>query len=166
MNLEKYFWLGLTLLAFSASAQVVADPDWQETETPPPPAFSKDKLIAIEMPNYVTLRLGVDPATLSITPDGVVRYVVVASNATGSINAMYEGIRCATGEVKTYARYAASGQWSSVQNPQWQGLSDNLPSTHARALARQGICEGRTITGSSVAAVVYALKNSSPRKIR
>jgi hypothetical protein len=166
MKLDKFFWLGLTLLAFGAAAQVVADPDWKETETPPPPAFNKDKLIAIEMPNYVTLRLGVDPATLSIDPDGVVRYVVVASNATGSISAMYEGIRCASGEVKTYARYAPGGPWTSVQNPQWQGLNDNLPSKHAKALAKQGICDGRTIAGSSVAAIVDALKNSSSGKIR
>jgi hypothetical protein len=166
MKLEKFFWLGLTLLTFGAAAQVVTDPDWKETETPPPPAFNKDKLIAIEMPNYVTLRLGVDPATLSITPDGVVRYVVVASNTTGSISAMYEGIRCATGEVKTYARYASSGPWTSVQDPQWQRLNDNLPSKHAKVLAKQGICDGRTIAGSSVAAIVDALKNSSSGKIR
>ncbi|WP_232834370.1 CNP1-like family protein [Rhodoferax ferrireducens] len=154
------------LMALGASAQVVTDPDWKETETPLPPAFNKDRLISIEMPKYVSLRFGVDPATLTITPDGIVRYVVVASNATGSINAMYEGIRCATGEFKTYARYTASGQWSSVQNPQWQGLDDNLPSKHAMALARQGVCEGRSTSASSATAIVHALQNSGHAQSR
>lgn len=158
MKFEKLLWLGLTLVALSSSAQMVTDPDWKETEVPPPPSFSKDKLIPIEMPKYVSLRLGVDPATLAITPEGIVRYVVVAVSATGSINAMYEGIRCATGEVKTYARYTSNGQWSSVQDPQWQGLNDKLPSRHAMALARQGVCVGRSAAASSVAAIVNALK--------
>jgi hypothetical protein len=163
---KKIFWLGLALGALSASAQVVTDPDWKETEIPLPPAFNKDRLVPIEMPKYVSLSFGVDPATLTLTPDGIVRYVVVASNATGSISAMYEGIRCATGEFKTYARYTSSGQWSSVQNPQWQGLEDNLPSKHAIALARQGVCEGRSASGSSAAAIIYTLKNSGHSQVR
>ncbi len=159
MTLEKMFWLGLTLVALNVSAQGVADPDWKETEAPPPPSFSTDKLIPIEMPQYVSLRFGVDPSTLAITLDGIVRYVVVASNATGSFSAMYEGIRCASGEVKTYARYSSNGHWSSVRDPQWQGLNDNLPSRHALALARQGVCEGRAATANSVATMVNVLKN-------
>lgn len=159
MKLEKLFWLGLTLVALSASAQVITDPDWKETEVPAPPAFNKERLIPIDMPKYVTLRFGVDPATLTITPDGIVRYVMVAANATGSISAMYEGIRCATGEVKTYARYASSGKWSPVPDPQWRGLTDNLPSRHALALARQGACDGRAATANSATAIVNALKN-------
>lgn len=159
MKLEKLFWLGLTLVALSTSAQVVTDPDWKETEVPAPPAFNKERLIPIEMPKYVTLQFGVDPATLTISPDGIVRYVMVAANATGSISAMYEGIRCATGEVKTYARYASNGKWSPVPDPQWHGLTDNLPSRHALALARQGACEGRSATANSAAAIVDALKN-------
>ena len=158
MKREKFFWLGLTLLAATVSAQLVADPDWKETEAPAPPSFNKDQLIPVEMPKYVSLRFGVDPATLAITPDGIVRYVMVASNGSGSLSAMYEGIRCATGEVKTYARYTASGQWSAVAQPQWRGLNDQLPSRHALALARQGACDGRAATASSVAGIVHALK--------
>jgi hypothetical protein len=158
MKLDKWLWLGLTLVALGASAEEDAL-DWKESEAPPAPAFNKGKLLPIDMPHYVTLQFGVDPATLVITPDGVVRYVVVASNATGSISAMYEGIRCATGQVKTYARFASNGQWSSIQDPQWRGLNDNLPSRHALALANQGVCETPTIAASSVKGIVNALTN-------
>lgn len=98
------------------------------------------------------------PATLTITPDGIVRYVMVATNAGGSVNAMFEGIRCATGEVKTYARSSANGVWINVKEPQWRGLTDNLPSKHALALARQGACDGRSAPANSTADIIKALK--------
>ena len=158
MKLVKFFCLSMTLLALSTSAQLVADPDWKEIEVPPPPAFATNRLIPIEMPKYVSLRLGVDPQTIAITPDGIVRYVAVATNAAGSTTAMYEGIRCSSGEVKTYARFTSNGQWSPVQDPEWRRLNDNLPSKHAMVLARLGVCEGRAASGNTAAAIVNTLK--------
>ena len=120
-------------------------PEWAEENTAPPPAYSRDRLIPVEMPSYVTLQVGVDPETLSVgTTDGVLRYVVVMRNASGSTNAAYEGILCAKGDVKTYARAGSDGKWIAVQNPQWKQMTDNLPSRHAYAIAKQGGCDGRT----------------------
>ncbi|MBA3057122.1 MAG: CNP1-like family protein [Gammaproteobacteria bacterium] len=162
MKFKNLLGLGLMLLAVGSGAQVVDKPDWTESEAPPPPAFNPDRLVPVDMPSYVTLRFGVDPATLAITPDGIVRYVMVAKNATGSISAMYEGIRCASGEVKTYARYSTIGRWSAVKEPQWQALNDNQPSRHAMALARQGACDGRAMPARSAADIVRALKSPAP----
>jgi len=162
MKFNKSVVMGLTLAALGVAAQPVTDPDWKESAAPPPPAFDVSRLIPIEMPSYVSLRFGVDPATLSITPDGIVRYVAAAKSRTGSISAMYEGIRCATAEVKTFARFASNGQWTLVADPQWQDWNGNLPSKHAMALARQGLCEGRATAASSVPAIVKALKNVNP----
>jgi hypothetical protein len=159
MVLERLVWLGWLLFASSASAQLFStDPRWSESEVPAPPAFGKDKLIRVNMPSYVSVQVGVDPRTLTITADGVVRYVVVAINESDSMSAMYEGIRCASGEVKTYARFSSHGPWVSVQNPQWQDLNGNLPSKHALALARQGVCEGRSAASRSASDVVNRLK--------
>ena len=123
----------------------VEAPEWTEENTPPPPTYSKDKLIPIEMPSYVTLQVGIDPETLSVgATDGVVRYVVVMRNASGSTNASYEGILCTKGEVKPYARADANGKWTTVQNSEWRPMTDNLPSRHAYAIAKQGGCDGRS----------------------
>jgi len=149
------------MLAFCAvvHAEIVPlDPDWQETEVPPPPAFSRDKLLPLNMPIYVTLQFGVDPATISVSADGVVRYVVVASNASGSVNAFYEGIRCGTGEVKTYARASNTGAWTLIKDAQWRGLTDNQPSKHAWVFARQAACEGRAAAASSAQDIIRAMK--------
>jgi hypothetical protein len=157
------FLLGLSVLAMAqvcAAQGFVEDPDWKELEVPPPPAFNKDKLIPVDMPSYVTLKFGVDPATLVISRDGVVRYVMVAANSSGSINAMYEGIRCVSGEFKTYARFNSSGQWTVVKDPQWRPFNDNNTSKHALALARHGVCTDRSGPAISVPAIITGLKSN------
>ncbi|MEP6720709.1 MAG: CNP1-like family protein [Variovorax sp.] len=116
------------------------DHDWKETEVPPPPAFAESRVISIQMPPYMTLKFGVDPGTISITGDGIVRYVVVASRPGGATNAFYEGVRCSTDEVKTYARYN-SGAWQPVSDPQWKRFRD-LNSGYVQQLASQGLCRG------------------------
>ena len=156
----KFNQLGCLALAFwslGAVAQIEPE-EWKESDTPPPPAFNIDKLIPMAMPPYVTLQFGVDPATLAMTSDGIVRYVVVARNATGSSTAMYEGLRCATREVKTYARQTSGGPWAMVKSPQWQALNAKLPSKHAAVLAGQGVCDTPSTTANSVADIVRALK--------
>ena len=126
----------------------VAVPEWTEDKAMQPPAYSADKLLPIEMPAYVTLKVGVDPSTVSVGADGVVRYVVVMRNSSGSLNAAFEGIKCTEGEVKTYARVSGAGsRWIALEQPEWKPMTDNLPSRHAFAIAKQGACNGRTANG-------------------
>ena len=158
----RFNWLtlGAAFWTLNAMAQTVEkNPDWKEVDVPAPPSFSKERLIPIDMPTFVTLKFGVDPATLTVTSDGVVRYVMVAGHASGASNAMYEGIRCSTGEFKTYARFSAAGEWSRVNDPQWRPLNDNNTSRHALALARLGACEGRSAAASNPAQIITTLKN-------
>jgi hypothetical protein len=156
---KQWALLGLLVATFGVQAQgVIVDPDWKESEAPPAPTFNKDKLLALDMPKYVSLRFGIDPNTITITADGIVRYVVVSTNTSGSVNAIYEGIRCDLGEVKTYARTNSSGQWTAVKDPKWLALNDNHPSKHALAFARQGACDSRSTAASSVADIIKAMK--------
>ncbi len=124
----------------SASALLLDDASWQEGPVPAPPSFSTDRLLRFEVNRSSSLVFGIDPQTLSISPDDrVVRYVVVASSPSGAHNALYEGIRCATAEVKTYARHSGQ-QWVMASDPQWQPMATR-PSRHAQQLARQGACD-------------------------
>lgn len=116
------------------------DGEWKETEAPPPPAFVEARALPIEMPRYMTLKFGVDPATITISDDGLVRYVVVASRPGGATNAFYEGVRCSTSEVKTYSRYNA-GAWQAVKEPEWKRFKD-LNASYVQQLAGQGLCRG------------------------
>jgi len=153
--------VGLSLCASgSAWAQFAADdPDWIESETPPPPAFSVGKLIQFEVSPTSSLVYGVDPASIRISQrDGVVRYVVVAGSASGATNIMYEGLRCSTGQVKTYARHFESGGWKNVDKADWTSLFASAPHRHSLALAKAGACDNKVVP-DSVNELVRRLKN-------
>ncbi|SCK45178.1 CNP1-like family protein [Variovorax sp. HW608] len=140
-----------------AHAELFGDSDWKESEAPPPPAFSQDKLVDIEMPRYSSLKFGVDPNTIKVTGDGVVRYVIVAMNKEGGgFNAFYEGVHCATDEYKTYARFTSGGSWEAVQAPEWKRIGDRT-SRYTQALANQGLCRGHA-PRASVGEMIRFLK--------
>ena len=83
-RLKSGLVLGLVCCALGAQAQALVDnPDWQETEVPAPPRFDPKQRVAIDMPIYVSMEFGIDPATLAITPDGIVRYVMLAVSPSG-----------------------------------------------------------------------------------
>ena len=158
----------LTALYASGPAQAQAYAledavDWKESPVPPPPAFDVKKLIPLEVSAGSSLNYGIDPASISITDsDNLVRYVIVASNASGARNVMYEGIRCSTGEYKTYGRYSPDGKWNMVANPQWQSMFGSMPSKHAFRFAKAGACDGAA-SASSVYVLVSRLKNPNFR---
>lgn len=135
------------------------DPDWKESEVPPPPAFDMGKLLTFDGAYNSSLVYGVDPASIRISgSDNLIRYVLVAASASGAKNVMYEAIRCSTGEFKTYARYASDGRWSPVNDASWRSMFGSMPSRHALYFARAGACDNAA-TPTSVSAVVFRLKN-------
>jgi hypothetical protein len=150
------------LVSTRAFAQIAdLDPDWKELDVKPPAAFKTSKLVPIEMPRYVTVKMGIDPDTLTVSSDGIVRYVVVAVSGSGNVNAAYEGIWCRAGDVKTYARAGNDGKWDAVDNPEWKKLNASQPSMHALALARQGVCDGRSASGHSPRDILAKLRQST-----
>jgi hypothetical protein len=110
-------------------------------EAPPPAPLRLDRLIPIDIPGS-TLRFGVDPASVVLTSDGIVRYVVVATSGSGAVNAFYEGIRCTTAETRVYARHNPDSGWVPVKDGQWRSLHETRPSHHSLAIARNGACLG------------------------
>lgn len=121
---------------------------WVESAVAPPTVFSTEALQSFEVMKDSPLTYGVDPASMIVGGDGVVRFVMVARSASGALNVLYLGIRCATAETRTYARLSDKGNWNTSSDVKWQALSFRGPTRPAMMLARQGVCEGRTITGS------------------
>lgn len=153
-------WLAVGVLtAASAIAQnnLPDQPDWVESDAPPAPAFDLGKLIDVDVDAKGSLRYGIDPSTVQIGKDGVVRYVMVARSSTGAMTAMYEGLRCGTGEYKLYARYNVD-KWTPVGTAEWKSLWESTRIKHPLAFARQGGCDGRA-PPTSVRDVVRRLKS-------
>jgi len=88
-----------------------AERDWQEGEIrlPAPPA--PEGLIEFFVSAASRFRFFIDAPSLSVGPDGVVRYTLVARSPAGAENVSFEGIRCKSGAFKVYA-FAHAGKWS------------------------------------------------------
>ena len=136
------------LVALSGAA--LAQDNWREAASIQPPAtFSLDQLQTFDVAPNSSLVFGVDPATLTIGADGVVRYVVVIRSPSGALNVFFEGIHCRTGEMKTYANWDRDSAWTLSKNPQWQKLSAMSSTQHSARLARDSICDGPSPNGTT-----------------
>jgi hypothetical protein len=123
------------------------DPEWSESEAPPPPpALRTEGLVPVEV-GSAALRFGVDPASVTVGKDRIVRYVIVATSPSGTVNAIYEGIRCDRDEYRVYARHTGQG-WHPVDTP-WKSVKDGLEANHVRAVARAGACMGDAPSGTA-----------------
>lgn len=131
--------------AVSAQLAIATNPDWKEIEAPPPPALGTRDLIALDLKG--SLRFGIDPASISVGSDDVVRYVVVATSASGVTNGIYEGIRCSSGEVKVYARHNPDSGWVPVRGAEWQSLHTTSNYRYSLYIARNGVCLGHGHNG-------------------
>ena len=135
--------LCLCLAAGAALAQLTpVDPDWKESDAPPPPALRLEGLIELEVQRS-SLKFAVDPASISVGSDGVVRYVVVV-RGENNVSAVYEGIRCNTADFKVYARYNAPGGWVATRQIEWKPLTQNSSARHSLVLAQSGVCTGNS----------------------
>lgn len=115
---------------------------WQEATVPPAPPLRTGNMVGIDLPEYSSLKVGVDLDSVELGADGVVRYVMLIKGNEGTRTAYYQGIRCRTYEVRTYARYDFAGNppgWKEA-NTEWTDLHD-ARSRHAKNLAKHGICE-------------------------
>ncbi len=132
--------------------------DWKEDTIPPPPSYSVSGLIDIEMPRAFTVRMGIDPKTITLNAEsGIVRYVVVARGPS-AVNAIYEGIRCATGEYRVYSRQVQGGEWSQASDSEWKSMRGQVSYPHPYRLARDGICLGAT-ANSTPQEMIRALRS-------
>jgi hypothetical protein len=150
-----------------AAAQWLSDVhrDWREADTPPPPPLRTEGLVPFEVSVNSQLRFGVDPASVTLGPDGVIRYVIVAQNASGAVNAWYEGLRCASAQVKTYAHWnpGPPAEWRTNPGAEWRDLRGEFASRPAVALARGGFCDGTTPNGRP-ADMLRALRYGKPER--
>ncbi len=85
-------------------------PEEVQVELPAYPVAAR--LIEFEKSPAADFHYFIDPATLSVDKDGVVRYVLVARSSSGAQNVTYEGLRCDTAEHRFYAFGRADGTWS------------------------------------------------------
>jgi len=152
------------VVALPAWAQYADDnrADWREDAVPTPPAYSASQLIDIETPSGSSVKLGVDPKTITINQaTGIVRYVVVARGPS-AVNASYEGIHCTTGEYRVYARQTQGNPWVPIGDDTWKPMlgQSSVIVSHPLRLARDGMCVGPAVA-PNVDSVVRNLRSGN-----
>jgi hypothetical protein len=121
---------------------------WSEVEVQLPAFPEKENLIAFKVGAVVEPRFYVDGKSISVGPDGVIRYVLVVVSAQGAQNISFEGMRCDTLERRFYASGRADKTWSKARNNKWvrvQGTSNN----HHVELFSNNFCVGRIVSPST-----------------
>jgi len=153
-----------TALTLAPAAHALNQPEepapWQEAQVTPPASFSTESVTPFALDAQSSMRLGIDPKTLTIDPDGVVRYVLVAKSSQGALNVLYEGIRCASAEVKVYARWDNVSSWNTSSKAEWEPLAFRGTTRRAMQMARGGVCEGKVPNGTP-ARILRALQSGN-----
>jgi CNP1-like family protein len=144
--------LALALVVLASAAQAQVRSDWElknedrlkqsQEQGVAPPALDRARLVEVKL--HVSadseFRYYVDPASVSVGADRIVRYVLIGRSASGAENVSFEGIRC-PGEYRVYAVGRPDGSWAGRPS-EWRPIPRH-PNASQAALARQYFCPGR-----------------------
>jgi len=140
----------LTPYASSANTDD-ADTDALKAESPVvlPAPFQKNNLLSFYVSPTTTLDFAVDAKSVSVTEEGIVRFVLVVTSQSGASNISYEGIRCSTGERKLYAVGQTNGSWTAARRDIWETIIDRGINRQHAALAKDYFCETGMVAGKA-----------------
>lgn len=146
--MRLFMGAGVCVIAALTQAQAQdLSSEREEARVSPPTRFATTQLIPVLIPGPSELTVGIDPAQLSIGPDKIVRYVLVARSTSGAEAVTFEGIDCKSASTRVLARWNGStNTWRVLDGTEWKSLYDDRGSRYAKALARGGVCDGSTPT--------------------
>ena len=117
-------------------------PEWTELGVTPPAYPKAENLIKFPT-TWTTSVVLVDPTTLSVGDDTVVRYVLVIKTAGGAENVTFEGLRCQTGQRRIYAFGRRDQIWSPSRTSDWRPIDDTRINRHHFEFWRDVFCDGK-----------------------
>jgi len=120
--------------------QILNERDWQENAIGLPVFPQSDRLVEFYVSASTSFRFFIDPHSLTVGDDGVVRYVLVARSSSGVDNVWFEGIRCKSAELKRYATGRSDGTWAARRGAQWAAIDPRTMNRQHQALQREYFC--------------------------
>jgi hypothetical protein len=126
-----------------------------------PAAPKGAELLEFDSGRRTTLRFFVDPASLTVGADGIVRFTVVIRGEGAASNVSYEAIRCKTRERKVYAygRPTAPGTRCAIRSgrrsagPRPRGIASRSIRTTSAPLARASARRAKASKRSAAAGI-------------
>ena len=113
-----------------------------EPEVKLPPVPKEQGLLPFAVYPRTEIEYFVDPASISLPGEGIVRFTVVA-RSSAAVNISYEGFRCLTRENKVYARANRDGAWIPTKGAGWDPISDRTTPMFRRELYWNFLCPGK-----------------------
>jgi hypothetical protein len=136
--------------------------DWKEMAVQLPPAPQDANLTQVYVSASTDNKFFVDTASVSVGSDGVVRYALVAISANGVRNVSYEGMRCATKEVRLYAFGHRDGSWAKARANQWRRIYEQTSNRQHAELYQAYFCPDGAIVFSRDEALSLLSKGGRP----
>ena len=109
----------------------------------PLPAFPKqENLLEFSVSELTSNHFYIDPLSLSVDPEGIVRYTMVVKTVGGATNISYEAIRCDARQLRLFATGRSDGTWSRAHISEWREIENKLVNRHHAALSHDYFCPG------------------------
>jgi len=115
-------------------------PAWKESDNTLPAYPDEDTLLKLPIEHTQAFEYFIDPASISVGDDDVVRYLILLRSRTGSKNVFFEGIRCETQEYKSYA-FATGQQLHRLQSARWRLASTSGSQRYRHELMKYFLCD-------------------------
>lgn len=130
---------------------------WQELQAKIPAYPKLDDAIEFFVSAGTDNKFYIDPSSIEVGEDGVVRYTLIVRSAAGAMNVSYEGIRCSSHEKKTYAFGSGKGEWSRNKYSRWSPIKYEDRNRQHHMLYDDFFCPGFIIVKDTREAI-FALK--------
>lgn len=142
-----------------SDGEAAPDPN-AEIEFPPLPERStSSNWIEVSVRGYQYNSYAIDPASITIGKDKIVRYSLLVRSAGGVDNVTFEGARCGTSEWKLYAVGRPDGSWAMTPSPAWRGIRDKADKDVHRGLITDYVCDRDQVVPRNVEFVVRRVKS-------
>ena len=83
----------------------------------------------------------IDVNSVSLATDEVLRYTIIIQSPHGASNIVYEGIRCATKEIKVLAYGTRDGRFARMTDPKWIYVFTQGPLGYRTTLVERYVCD-------------------------
>jgi len=115
---------------------------WKEDGVVIPPYPNADDLIPVEVDRAeMPFDFYIDAKNLFASPNsGVIRYTVMIESNSGAKNVLFEGIRCATREFRTYAYGTYDNKLVKARTSNWDYIHDSGAMVHRYNFYRHYMC--------------------------
>ncbi len=136
---------------------------WEELQAQLPVYPDIAHALPFEVPSARPTQFFVDPKSIAVSTDGVVRYSLIAQSSSGVLNVSYEGIRCETREKKLYAFGRENNTWSRNRFAKWEAIASPTRDPQHSALYNDFFCPQADIVSTNKEAISALERGINPR---